>query len=193
MTTATITPTDGQTTELNGINPKAVQALIDTVAADPKEGQTHWDVTTRWQGGCITETEVAGFKIGDKQVDRSFKFTVDEPHEIGGTNTHANPQEYLLGAVNACMAVTYVALASLQGIAIESLEIQTQGDIDLRGLFALDDQVKPGYDQLHYSVKIKGDGTPQQFQEIHETVKKTSPNYFNLAQAVRLNADLVVE
>ena len=65
---------------------------------------------------------------------------------------------------------------------------------DLRGLFALDDKVAPGgYKSLNYTVRIKGDGTPEQFAKIHEMVKATSPNYYNLSQPVQLNAELVIE
>ena len=51
----------------------------------------------------------------------------------------------------------------------------------------------PGYEVIRYVVRIKGNGTPEQFQEIHETVMKTSPNYFNITRPVRLDARLMVE
>ena len=38
------------------------------------------------------------------------------------------------------MMVGYVALCALQGITLERLEIQTEGDIDLRGFFWLGQQ-----------------------------------------------------
>jgi len=42
-------------------------------------------------------------------------------------------------------------------------------------------------------VKIKGDGTAEQFAEIHDMVKKTSPNYFNVTRPISVDAELVVE
>jgi hypothetical protein len=94
----------------------------------------------------------------------------------------ANPQEYLLAALNACMIVTYVSYCSLEGITLDELRIETEGDIDLRGLFGLDPTVQPGYDELRYTVHIRGNGTPEQFEKIHRTVMATSPNRFNLCQ-----------
>jgi hypothetical protein len=41
-------------------------------------------------------------------------------------------------------------------------------------------------------VTIAGNGTPEQFEEIHETVMKTSPNYFNLNRPIRMNGTLQV-
>jgi hypothetical protein len=52
--------------------------------------------------------------------------------------------------------------------------------------------VKPGYDELHYTVRIKGNGTAEQFKEIHDAVIKTSPNRWNIANPIKLTSDLIV-
>jgi hypothetical protein len=91
------------------------------------------------------------------------------------------------------MMVGYVAQCALRGITLESLEIETEGDIDLRGFLGLDPGVVPGYESLSYTVRIKGDGTAEQFAEIHEAVKATSPNFYNVANAITLRPKLVVE
>jgi uncharacterized OsmC-like protein len=181
-------------TVVNGINVDDVQALAAAVQADPEtNGKTSWRVTTAWQGRTHTRARVEAFHLGGQKVARQFSFDVDEPAELGGGNAFANPQEYLLGALNACMTVGYVALCALQGITLEKLEIETEGDIDLRGFFGLDRSVPPGYESLRYTVRVKGNGTPAQFAEIHKTVMATSPNFHNIARAVTLNPTLVVE
>lgn len=134
-----------------------------------------------------------GFEIGGRRIPQNFTLTVDEPFELCGTNTHPNPQQYLMAAMNACMMVGYVAVASLMGVELESVEIESEGEIDLRGFFGLDSTVKPGYDSLHYTVRIKGNGTAEQFRKIHETVMATSPNRYDIANPIRLTADLVVQ
>ena len=91
------------------------------------------------------------------------------------------------------MIVGYSACCAHEGIELEELRIETEGDIDLRGFLNLDPTVKPGYDQLRYTVHIKGNATPEQFEKIHRTVMTTSPNYFNLNTAIPLRSSLVVE
>jgi hypothetical protein len=56
---------------------------------------------------------------------------------LDGTNRFANPQEHLV-ALNACTTVGYVAQCAVRGITLESLEIQTDGEIDLRGFLGID-------------------------------------------------------
>ena len=51
-----------------------------------------------------------------------------------------------MAAFNACITVGYVAGASLSGIKLDTLEIKTRGELDLRGFLGLSDQVPPGYE-----------------------------------------------
>ncbi|HUJ48031.1 MAG TPA: OsmC family protein [Rhizomicrobium sp.] len=177
---------------VNGINVDDIMALVADVTANPAKGMTTWHVATSWAGQTRSRSEVTGFVIGGTRVDRRFTLEADEPLEIGGTNTKANPQEYLLAALNACMTVGYVAQCAIRGISLETLEIETTGDIDLRGFLGLDPAVAPGYESLRYTVRIKGNATKEQFTEIHKAVMATSPNFHNLAKPVALKPTLVV-
>ena len=183
----------GPSGRINGVKMDVLHNLVDGVRRDPKNAVTRWGVSTRWAGGARSETRVRAFEIGGRRIDKDFTLRVDEPEELAGTNTSPNPQEYLLTALNACMTVGYVALASIEGIELESLEIESAGNIDLRGFLGLDPTVKAGYDRIHYTVRIKGNGTREQFERIHKTVIATSPNYFNISRPVELTSELVVD
>jgi uncharacterized OsmC-like protein len=181
-----------ETNILNGINLESLRDLAGAITQNPAQGMTRWQVASHWRGGTRSDTRVTSCTIGAERIAKDFTIRVDEPLALCGTNQYANPQEHLLAALNACMIVGYAALCAHEGIALEELRIETQGDIDLRGFLGLDPTVKPGYDQLHYTVFIKGEGTPEQFEKIHRTVMATSPNYFNLANAVSLKSRLVL-
>ena len=178
---------------VNGIDTEGVKALIGHVAKDPENANTHWHVSSHWKGGTRSDTKVKGYGFGKEYIKKDFTIQIDEPTELGGTNKFANPQEYLLAALNGCIMVGYVVGCSMEGIELEELRIETEGDIDLRGFLGLDPNVKPGYDKIRYTVHIKGNGTPQQFQKVHEAVCATSPNRFNIANAIKLDSKLVVE
>jgi uncharacterized OsmC-like protein len=177
---------------VNGINVDDVKALVASVANDPDKGATRWRVATWWQGQTHSRSEVEGFDMAGEHGERHFAIDIDEPCELGGSNRFANPQEHLIAAMNACMTVGYVAQCALRGITLESLEIETAGDIDLRGFLGLDQSVPPGYETLSYTVRIKGDAEPAQFEEIHAAVRATSPNFYNMANRIALKPVLVV-
>ena len=86
-----------------------------------------------------------------------------------------------------------MAQCALRGITLESLEIGTEGEIDLRGFLGLDPAVPPATRNLNYVVRIKGSGTKEEFAEIHEAVMATSPNFHNVSRPVDLKPRLVVE
>jgi uncharacterized OsmC-like protein len=178
---------------VNGINLGDLFALIQGVKQEPATAMTNWRVTTIWRGQTHSRSQVEAFGIGGQKVPRRFSIDIDEPCELGGGNAFANPQEHLLAALNACMTVGYVAQCAVRRITIEKLEIETEGDIDLRGFLGIDPTVPPGYDNLRYVVRIKGSGSKEEFAEIHRAVMATSPNFYNVSQRIALQPTLVVE
>jgi uncharacterized OsmC-like protein len=177
---------------VNGIPVEDVRALMGHVAADPAAGVTRWRVASKWEGRMRSSAQVDGFEIGGHAVPRPFRMEVDEPLELGGANHFANPQEYLLTALNACMTVGFTALCALHGIELEVLEIVTEGDIDLRGFFGLDASVSPGYEHLDTCLHVRGSASPAEFQKIFELMLATSPNVHNVTRPIALKACLTV-
>ena len=177
---------------VNGLDLAALGEVVDEIQKDASKGIVGFDVVTRWKGQTRSETTVDGFTLAGERINRSHKIVADEPFELLGSDGAPNPQELLMAAFNACITVGYVAGASLKGINLESLEIRTKGELDLRGFLGLSDSVPPGYENIDYVVTIKGDGSPADFEEIHQTVMKTSPNYFNMSRPIKMNGSLRV-
>jgi len=167
--------------------------VVSDVSQDPAKGIVRFQVTSAWQGQTRSRATVESFHLGGQEVKRHFEIDVDEPVELLGENTAPNPQEMLMTALNACIMVGYVAGAAVKGIRLDKVEIETSGQLDLRGFLGIDPAVPPGYETIRYTVTMKGDGSESDFREIHETVMKTSPNYFNIARPVRIESELVVE
>lgn len=178
---------------INGINIAALQKMVSDVAANPATGEVEFEVRSRWAGGTRSEARVDRWRLGSESGTRDFTIVIDEPEELLGENAAPNPQEMLMAAFNACMMVGYVAGCSIRGIKLDKVEIHTKGMLDLRGFLGIDKSVKPGYDEIEYSVHIKGDGTPEQFEDVHRTVIETSPNRWNIANPIRLKSSLMVE
>ena len=185
----------GETTKekLNGIDTEALKQVMGQISKDPSLGKLKFQVTTAWKGTTKSETVVQGYEIGGQKVKRIHTFVIDEPTELLGEDTAGNPQEYLMGAMNACILNTYVIAAAMKGIKLERVEMETEGELDLRGFLGMDKNVIPGYKELKYKVRLKGNGTSEQYEEVHRTVVATSPNYYNMSHAIKLNAELIIE
>jgi uncharacterized OsmC-like protein len=47
--------------------------------------------------------------------------------------------------------------AAVRGIKLDEVESKLEGDLDLRGFFAITDEVRPGYEQIRIKFKVKTD------------------------------------
>jgi uncharacterized OsmC-like protein len=177
---------------VNDLDLDALGAVVAAVTEDPANARAAFGVVTRWMGQTRTESRPTDIMLGAETIKRSFTIAADEPEQLLGSNEAPNPQELLLSALNACMTVGYVAGAAVRGITLTRLEIETRGELDLRGFLGLSDRVPPGYPGVSYVVRIAGDGTPEQFAEIHAEVQRTSPNYDNFARALCMEARLEI-
>src|SRR5262245_54169271 len=180
------------TMNTNGIDVAALRDFVGQVAAQPAAGIATFAVATTWEGGTRTRTRTLPITLGTASLDRPFVIEADEPPELLGANTAANPQELLLAALNACVAATYVANAAAMGIELESLRIRTTGTLDLRGFLAIDPEINPGYDQIEYDVQLAAKAPAAQLQALHEHVQRTSPNHHNFARAIALRTKLTI-
>ena len=177
---------DSTTSIVNGIDLKALDETVEAINQDAGCGNVQFRVKTEWLGQTRSQSTVDGYRIGGQEVARSFKVVADEPCELLGTDSAPNPQELLMSAVNACMIVGYVAQASVRGIRLDECRIEMEGELDLRGFLGIDESVPPGYRRINYTVTLEGDGTREQFEEIHQAVMSTSPNFFNMSQPIQM-------
>src|SRR6185436_16257094 len=60
---------------------------------------------------------------------------------VGGPGTGACSGDLLLGALAACAQLTCQMVATSMGIPVRSLEVQVDGDLDLRGTLGVDKTV----------------------------------------------------
>lgn len=179
--------------KINGIDTDALKQAMSDISADASKGIAKFQVTTRWAGGGRGETRIEQWSLGGQELPRNYTIATDEPVELLGGDTGPNPQEVLMTGLNSCIMTGYVTCCAAKGIELEKVEIETDGELDLRGFLGLDDSVSPGYEEIKLTIRIKGNGTPEQFREVHEIVQATSPNYFNLSRPVKLTPELVVE
>ena len=178
-------------TMINGVDTGALQALVGQIKQDPSKGIARFGVTTSWMGsGPASESRVTSWSLGGEDKPRDFTIKCDEPRELLGEAKHANPQEYLLASMNACILATWVAACSVNGITLESLEIESEGELDLRGFLAIDAKIPAGYEQINLMVRVKGDGTREQYEQINRFVQQTSPNFYNVNKPIAIESSV---
>ncbi|GAA1337335.1 OsmC family protein [Saccharothrix algeriensis] len=167
-------------TRLNDVDVEAVGALVAAVAQDEAKAKTTWAAHVGWRGGFRSEAKVRGFAPTPS----------DEPTALGGGDSAANPVEQLLGALGNCLAVGYAANATAAGIAIERLDVDVRGDIDLRVFLGLA-QGHAGFDSITARVRLVSDAPQAELDALHARVVASSPVGHTLGSAVPVSIERV--
>ncbi len=106
---------------------------------------------------------------------RQHRLTVDEPPALGGNDSGPNPVELILAALGTCQEITYRAYASALGIPLDSVSVTVEGDIDLRGFFAVDETVRAGYQAIRGTVHIESSASEEQLELLRNAVNAHCP------------------
>jgi uncharacterized OsmC-like protein len=178
---------------LNGLDVATLEGIAGELMTSPEKARASFATRTCWTGGVTTRSTVEHWTLGGERLERDFEIRSDEPPELLGGGEAPNPQELLLSAVAACMTVTYAVTAATMGIAIDDLEIEMAGALDLRGPMGLVDDLRRGFPDVDCKVHIRADASPSDLAALHDQVLRTSANVENLTKAIPLKAKLVVE
>ncbi|QUC64128.1 OsmC family protein [Nitrosopumilus sp. K4] len=177
---------------VNGVNVTGLFETIETIKEKPEVGKYNFRATNKWIGGTENHTTVNDFYGACKTFSRKkpHVFVKDEPESLLGTDKGANPVEYLLAGLAGCVTTSIVCHAAAKGIKIHSIESKLEGDIDLQGLFQIDENVNPGYRGINISFKIKADATEKELEELVEIAKKVSPVANTISRPTPINMSL---
>ncbi len=97
-----------------------------------------------------------------------------QAHEgVGGPGTGACSGDLLLGALAACAQLTAQMVATNMGIAVEKLEVEVEGDLDLRGTLGIDRDVSPGFTAIRVRFDIEApDASEEELASLHEKAER---------------------
>ncbi len=115
-------------------------------------------VSSRHIKGLYTETKV-----------REHLIKADYPLPAGGSNLAPNPIELLLAAFAACIECAFYEFAVHEGLTINSVSVDIEGTLDLRGLFMIDD-VQAGFNDLTYNLNIESPSDERRIRDLAERV-----------------------
>lgn len=171
--------TIGTTVELiNGLNAGALVGLAEGLLEDPEAGRVTFYSRSQWQDGMRVFTNFSGYKVDGKmmhQNKRHFVLLGDEGTEIGGSDTAPGAIEELMYAMGTCMIAAGNANAAMMGVNLDRFEVTIESDIDLHGMFALNESVRPGIQNLRARFTIAGDADDETLRKIALAGYKYSP------------------
>ena len=187
MTTSNATEQKQETT--NGVDVGQVMNVIDAIEADPNYASFQWRATNQWIDGGLSRSRIKDFFAGNAEdATRKDAFTLDadEPTIAAGKDSAPNSMEQVLHALATCLTGTLVYHAAVRGIEIEAVESSYAGDMDVRGLFGLSDDVRKGFSKVTVNMRVKSEASVEELTEmalyspVYDIVSRSLPAEFTL-------------
>ena len=154
---------------VNGVNVEQLGSTIKAIQNKPDLAKFKFRATNKWIIGGHNQTTIKEF-YGAGQEDTSrtepFVLEADEPPVLLGEDNGANPVEFVLHALASCLTTSMVYHAAAQGIKIDEVESQYEGDLDLHGFLDLSRDVRKGYQNIRVNFKVKSDAPAEKLREL---------------------------
>jgi len=122
---------------------------------------------------------------------RQFELIIDEPKNLGGTDTGMNPVEALLASLGACQSIVARVYASKFDVVLEDFRVEVEGELDLDGFFNRS-EVRPGYSDIRYTFYIKTPSSPEKVEPFVQFLESKCPVGDSIANPVHLQLNRVV-
>jgi uncharacterized OsmC-like protein len=164
----------------SGVNVQVLGTVIETIKNQPEMAKVTFQMQTQWQSGDgfkITSTG-KNFQIGGHTIERREAFTLasDYPDEMGGMSRGPTVCEMCMASIGSCICQTIVAYATMMGVQLDNIKIETEGDVDIRGFTGVSEKVRPGAQEFRMSIHLDSKtASKEQLEKLYELGKKFSP------------------
>ncbi|MEN8133250.1 MAG: OsmC family protein [Pseudomonadota bacterium] len=179
-----------QTKEMkNGVDVGQIMNVIGAIESDSGYAKFQWRATNQWVNGGLSRSRIKDFFAGnaeDTTRKQAFTLDADEPTIAAGQNSAPNSMEYVLHALATCLTGTLVYHAAVRGIEIDAVESSYTGDMDVRGLFGLSDDVRKGFNKVTVNMRVKSEASAEEltdlalYSPVYDIISKSLPVEFSL-------------
>lgn len=179
---------------LNGVDTPNLFATIDVVKNNPALARFQFRATNRWVDGTYGRGTIETFYgAGSEHAHaRTFTLEADHPAVLVGEDRAPLPVEYMLYGLAACITGGIANVAAARGVTLTAVEATVEGDMDLRGILGLSNEVRNGYQGIRATFRIEGDAPAEKLRQIVEQAKARSAVYDILTHAVPVDIGITV-
>ena len=122
---------------------------------------------------------------------RNFEIIVDEPADLGGSDSAPNPVEYVLAAFAGCLNVMGHLIAGEMGFELRSLKIDIAGNLNPARLFGQSDEERAGYKTIVVRMTPDCDADDATLEKWLHSVEQRCPVSDNLQNITPVKVSLV--
>ncbi len=121
---------------------------------------------------------------------RNFEMVVDEPANLGGTDSAPNPVEYVLAAFAGCLNVMGNLIAGEMGFELRALDIEMSGTLNPDKLFGKSDAERSGYKVINVKMTPDCDADSDTLKKWLHAVEERCPVSDNIQNITEVKVEL---
>ena len=160
----------------------AMMKIIDGIQAKPESSHVFFKAATEWQEDVRCTAKVRHFP----------PMTIDEPPVLGGQDAGQNPVELVLVALGTCQEIMYSAYASVMDIPLDSVKVNSKGNLDLKGMFGLDPEVPAGFTDITFETTIESSADNAALLKLVEAAESNCPVLDILTRQVPVSGNVSI-
>ena len=180
----------------NGVDTEKLFATLDLIRERPELARFEFRASNRWIDGSHNRSTIQGFyAAGGEDTTRGEAFVIDagEPAILIGDDAGANPAEYLLHALAACLTTSIVYVAAARKVQLTSVESVLTGEMDVRGALGVDDRPRNGFERIGVCFRVTGDASEEKLREVVERAKARSAVYDMVTNGVPVAVEVATD
>jgi uncharacterized OsmC-like protein len=117
-------------------------------------------------------------------------YDADHPVVLVGRDHAPTPIEFLLHGIASCLMAGVANVAAARGVELRSMTATVEGDIDLRGILGLSDEVRNGYEAIRVRFDIDSPAPREVVEEVLAQSRARSAVYDVLAHGTQVDVGL---
>jgi uncharacterized OsmC-like protein len=177
---------------VNGVNVDRLFGTINAIKDTPGLARFRFRAQNTWVLGGHNRTTITGFYGACEKhtLTEPLVLEADEPPVLLGEGAQANPMDYVLTGLAACLTTSLVYHAAARGIKLDEVETRLEGDLDLHGFLGLAESVRNGFEDVKVTLRIKADVPDETLEELCRVAQKYSPVFDIISRPVPVSVQL---
>ena len=177
---------------LNGVDTPTLLATINAVAGQPELAKFQFRADNKWVEGTHSRSAMKSFRGagGEQKHVKSHSADGDHPTVLCGADNAPTPVEWLLHALATCLTAGIGNIAAARGIKLTSVQSHIEGNIDLRGILGISDDVRNGFQDISIRFEVEGDASPEKLAQLVEQARARSAVFDVLTNGVPVSVDM---
>lgn len=171
---------------LNNFNGEAARKFLEEARANPEVAKKSKRVEGEWvfAEGKPQFMATLAFKEGERLVESDLA-----PFQ-GGDGLAPDPVQYCLYGLAACYAGTFVSVATADGVALRSVGVAVENNLDLTRSLGL--SVNPIVEEVRVTLTVDSDASEEKLAALEALARERCPGVYCMTNPIPLITQLKV-